>query len=105
MTWAGHRSPLERPDERLTTYDDGAGRSAWRVTETEAYGLSALVYMLTGMSISIPSSPDTDRLVFALFDDDGGDQVAAIELAGRADLNSLYECHVGYTPDREPAGV
>lgn len=96
--------PLQRPDERLTVFDLGAGGTAWRLTEEDAPGLYALVYVLDGPVKSIASHPEVDHLLFALLDDDDGEALVMTELAGRSDFNTFYECHVGYSPDREPDG-
>lgn len=96
--------PLQRPDERLVEFDAGAGATAWRVTEPEAAGLFALVYAKTGTLMAIPSDPENGPLVFTVFDEEGGHPSVTVELAGRADLNSFYESHVGYAPDQEPGG-
>jgi hypothetical protein len=78
------------------------GSTAWRLKEPDAPGLVALVYNAGSMKIA--DSPETDRLTFVLFEDSVNDPIGAIEIGGRAGLNSWYQTHVGYVPDHEPDG-
>jgi hypothetical protein len=76
--------------------------TAWRLKEPDAPGLIALVY--DAESKRIADRPETDRLTFVLLEGSVNDPVGAIEIDGRAGLNSWYQTHVGYVPDNEPDG-
>jgi hypothetical protein len=78
------------------------GSTAWRLKEPDAPGLIALVY--DAESKRIADRPETDRLTFVLLEGSVNDPVGAIEIDGRAGLNSWYQTHVGYVPDNEPDG-
>jgi len=86
----------------MATHKSCLGSTAWRLKEPDAPGLVALVYNAGSMKIA--DSPETDRLTFVLFEDSFNDPVGAIEIVGRAGLNSWYQTHVGYVPDHEPDG-
>lgn len=86
----------------MEIHKSGLGSTAWRFNEPDAPGLFALVYDAGGMKIA--DRPETDRLTFVLFEDSVNDPVGAIEIGGRAGLNSWYETHVGHAPDKEPDG-
>jgi hypothetical protein len=87
-------------NNQLILWDTGGGCTGFTVTDDQdAPGLYALI--TCDDDPSAPESPETERMAFGVYDENG-QAVGPVEfIEGRKGLNDWYFDSIGYRPDEE----